>query len=701
MIRKIKLYFSKYFSTSFGLAFILALPLFYFIFEDYSLYELKVLDKGFYANNRSNYWIDFNSDGVTEYLSLYEWNKDFYSLPINNVNGTIINQFNIQGNLGRNKFGCIAFGDYDNNSFKEFYLVTNVKDSIFLNVIEPLGKGQIIGNQFLDITNDGKAGYDYEVNDPQLYDVDNDGNKEFVVSISGGFNLTPRRIYIYDILKKRLTKSDQLGSKNFELRITDINNDNNPEFLISNFASGNMRLPLPKTNDHNAYVTILDRDLNPLIPRDIFEGETQHLKIFPLYTKGVKYWCLFNKYYKKLEETGYVFYLLDYSGNIIKTKVYDFKGIDNYLSVFPLEGDRQGEVLVVRGLGEICSLGANLELNTITNFEEKFASPMYSKDLDGDKKDEFIFLSKTGTNLYVFRDNFKNYEKIEIGAVPNNFNVANVNGKYINESLYIQIGNQWFDLSYLKKTYYYPKLFVLLLTVYFSVLLLVIFIQKMTAGRDRRRKKMAELQLTSWKNQLDPHFTFNTLNSVGAVILSEERYKAYDFFARFSKLMRYALEASSKISVRLEEEIRFIDLYLQLEQFRFKNHFTYQIDIDSQINKRMQVPKMLLQTYVENAVRHGLLDRQDGGELRVKVYKADKNIVFQIEDNGIGRKNSSKKENLGSGVGMKVMRDYFNLLNSVNNKPIRIKVLDQNESDSVYPGTIVYIVLPVGFSYEL
>ena len=242
---------------------------------------------------------------------------------------------------------------------------------------------------------------------------------------------------------------------------------------------------------------------------------------------------------------------------------------------------------------------------------------------------------------------------------------------------------------------------MIIIGIYLSAFLLVWGIQFLTAGRDRRKKRLAELQLTNWKNQLDPHFTFNTLNSVGAVILSEDRDKAYDFFTRFSKLVRYALEASNKVSVSIEDEIHFIELYLQLEQFRFNDKFEYKIDISNEINRFTQVPKMLLQTYVENAVRHGLMDRDNKGILNINIFKEEEYLIFQVKDNGIGRIASNRKRRLSNGIGMKAMKDYFELLNSINYRNISLDINDSDDTNIKYPGTIVTIKIPEDFSYEL
>jgi len=701
MLNKLTHRFIRFLSSPWGLSFVLAIPLWWLTMNHTSQYEIKKMDEGVLNQNCMTFWTDLDSDGISERLYIYPFKKNFQSIPIHRVNNEIFVQYNIRGSLSHTPRNSISFGDYDNNGLQEFYTISNYGDSLYLNVIEPLGKGEIIKERFMGLTRKGKAGYDYEVKDSQLYDVDGDGRKEFVTMISGGFNLYPRHMYIYDIEKDQIKKSDYLASKIWGFKISDLNNDGNPEFLVTNSASGNMRPPLPSRNDYNVYLYILDHNLKPLIDSKVFEGETQFLQLLPISFENDKYWLAYNRCSSKLKKVGYNLYLYNYEGKILKEKHFSHQDPTSYFSLNYAKLKDKYECIVLKSDGFIYQVDHNLNMFKIGKTDERLSSNYLSFNLDQIGESELLTINQTGQKLYVFRNGFKHYETIDIDCIPARHYASPILGKYKYPAFYLQVGSQWFDFVYRKVSYYYLKVFTIILGIYSGLFFLVWGIQFLTAGRDRRKKRLAELQLTNWKNQLDPHFTFNTLNSVGAVILSEDRDKAYDFFTRFSKLVRYALEASNKVSVSIEDEIQFIELYLQLEQFRFNDKFDYTIDVSKEINRHTQVPKMLLQTYVENAVRHGLMDRNTMGLLKINIYKEKEYLIFQVKDNGIGRIASGRKRRLSNGIGMKAMKDYFELLNSINYKNISLEIKDFDANNAKYPGTIVTIKIPEDFSYEL
>ncbi len=158
---------------------------------------------------------------------------------------------------------------------------------------------------------------------------------------------------------------------------------------------------------------------------------------------------------------------------------------------------------------------------------------------------------------------------------------------------------------------------------------------------------------------MEPHFTFNVLNSISAVIMSEDRIQANTFLARFSVLIRNILDSSDKITRSLEKEIEFVKNYLELQKFRYKNRFDFSIEIDEEIDTTMPVPKMIIQTYAENAVKHGLFPLEKKGKLTIVITSTDDFFTICVEDNGIGRKKAAENKTKSTGKGMKIMKQYF------------------------------------------
>ncbi|AUC83320.1 histidine kinase [Lacinutrix sp. Bg11-31] len=157
------------------------------------------------------------------------------------------------------------------------------------------------------------------------------------------------------------------------------------------------------------------------------------------------------------------------------------------------------------------------------------------------------------------------------------------------------------------------------------------------------------LALKSLRSQMNPHFIFNALNSVNSFIATNDERTANKYLSDFSKLMRAVLENSEQDFIPLAKEVELLQLYTKLEHFRFQDKFDYNITVDEAINvEDYQIPPMLLQPYIENAVWHGLRYKEEKGQLDISITKKSKDeITITITDNGIGREKSKslKTEN--------------------------------------------------------
>ncbi|MEL6356061.1 MAG: histidine kinase, partial [Bacteroidota bacterium] len=176
----------------------------------------------------------------------------------------------------------------------------------------------------------------------------------------------------------------------------------------------------------------------------------------------------------------------------------------------------------------------------------------------------------------------------------------------------------------------------LLLGALFSVLIILRNVRK-------RKRANQELMLRSLQSQMNPHFIFNSLNSINNFIARQDERSANRYLGRFAKLMRRVLDQSGKTFVPLEDEIEQLGLYLELEQQRFGDQFNYQLKnpvYQSALAQELEVPPMLLQPFVENAIGHGLRYRPQGGELLIDFIYGKQELSVIILDNGIGREKS-------------------------------------------------------------
>ena len=205
------------------------------------------------------------------------------------------------------------------------------------------------------------------------------------------------------------------------------------------------------------------------------------------------------------------------------------------------------------------------------------------------------------------------------------------------------------------------------------------------------------LALKSLRSQMNPHFIFNALNSVNSFIATNDERTANKYLSDFSQLMRAVLENSEEDFIPLQKEIELLELYTKLEHFRFQDKFDYNISVDENIDvNEFQIPPMLLQPYIENAVWHGLRYKEEKGKLDISITKkSEDEIVITITDNGIGREKSKalKTENQQkqNSKGMGNIKKRVSILNEMYKDKVDIFIDDyQAEGDA---GTKVMVTL--------
>ncbi len=215
-------------------------------------------------------------------------------------------------------------------------------------------------------------------------------------------------------------------------------------------------------------------------------------------------------------------------------------------------------------------------------------------------------------------------------------------------------------------------------------------------SRKQQQKNNELLILKSLRSQMNPHFIFNSLNSVNSFIAKKDERSANKYLAEFSKLMREVLECSQHDFIPLAKEIQILKLYLNLEHFRFNSHFDFTFTIDPKLNlDEYQIPPMLLQPFIENAIWHGLRYKKEKGHLDVSFVQGANCIDVFINDNGIGReasmniKTSNQKKMKSTGI--KNIENRLELIRSVFKKKLEITILDKDNSTE--PGTSVNVKL--------
>lgn len=206
-----------------------------------------------------------------------------------------------------------------------------------------------------------------------------------------------------------------------------------------------------------------------------------------------------------------------------------------------------------------------------------------------------------------------------------------------------------------------------------------------------REKELIELQLKTIKSQIDPHFAFNAINTVASFIFTEKPEVTYDYFTQFARMIRSILEDSDKISRPLHEELDFTKNYLDLQKMRFRNKFDYTIEIDEDVPGNTDVPKMIVQSYAENAIKHGLMHRQADGRLLVRVTKKEDILKIVVEDNGVGREKAAELNPGSTHRGFRIMEHITDLYRKLYKISIVQEIEDLKDEAGKASGTRVIL----------
>ena len=234
-----------------------------------------------------------------------------------------------------------------------------------------------------------------------------------------------------------------------------------------------------------------------------------------------------------------------------------------------------------------------------------------------------------------------------------------------------------------------------------AVMLLAIYRWRERAKRKAAlEQKFAELKLKALRSQMNPHFVFNTINSIQYFISSNEQKAAYNYLSKFSKLIRRILDNSDKATLTVSEELQALKLYLELEKLRFEGKFNYHIELDKNIDiHNIEIPTLLIQPFVENAIQHGLRFKRTKGAIHIKLDLVDDAIHCLIEDNGIGIEKGRRLNERGNGrhkpTGMKVSQERLQTLNALRRNGRGIEVIDLANENGKGSGTRVRIVIPI------
>lgn len=360
---------------------------------------------------------------------------------------------------------------------------------------------------------------------------------------------------------------------------------------------------------------------------------------------------------------------------------------------------------------------ANLEFSAVTILDKKVAVPGPRSTISLSYDENFITfewfadaLNNSNQNTYQYI--LKGYHQNWITTKQNNVRFASLpTGSY---EMLVRVRNNdgyWGETKQISfrivPPFWRTWVFYLLLGIVVGGVLYLFYHYKTEQIKKEERLKsqfaqdLASIEMKALRAQMNPHFIFNSLNSIQKFILKNDTFAASQYLTKFSKLIRLILDHSNQNYIPLSSEIALLQLYTEIEALRFDNQFQYEFTIANDVDSHSAlIPSMIIQPYIENAIWHGLLHKDTIGKLWVQIAKHQEDCIrVVVEDNGIGRKKAqelkSKQILKKKSYGMEITHNRIDILNKMENKNTICTITDLEDADKNAIGTRVELIIPL------
>jgi hypothetical protein len=642
-----------------------------------------------------HYWIykDLNQDGSSEMINLKYNSAANISLVIRSHDQKIINQFNLPGDL-LTIGNIIDVFDINQDNIKDVFICTLKDDSLFLSVIDDIYlHPTAIRKIFLESVRKYNENTDYLFLTGEFCDLNEDGLREYIFGINGGHALQPRCIYAYDYANRSLKRSPLSGASIQGLNLFDLNNDGQHEIILNTNAPENFKSSFP-FRDSATWIMVLDRNLEFYIPPISLSAAPSTVRSKPFILSGNRYLAV-----AQLEHglnRIHSLAVFDSTLNRVKFKsipvsrpvLIDFLLFPGYNNLYPLQLIMDDKIYSV-----------DFELNFIdsimlkSNFNPNTACCL---DINMDGDDET--LSVSGDKLNIFTSDFSQSWSIELETVSSSprilYSMIEKEGSM--QQLCLQVDNNIYYIEFISNplSKFRIPIYLFIFSLLYAIFYVLAQIQNRIIKRKYERDRLiSRLQLRLILNQLDPHFTYNALNAVGSLIYKEEKEIAYQYLQGLTDMLRIVSSESVDFTWELSNELKYVRKYLEIEKLRFREKFDYQIELLGEGYSSFKIPKMSILTFVENAIKHGLRNKEKDRQLKVKVYSQNGKLKIDIEDNGIGRKAAALLNTGSGGSGLKMMRKYFDFFKESTGNHASFQIIDLYDDHRKSTGTMVSITI--------
>lgn len=638
---------------------------------------------------------DLNNDSISEIVYSGK-GLPYFFVALRNNNQKFYDQWNILDSLNPN-ISNISFGDYDHNLQKEIYIFSYKKDSLFLNVNEMLNHPHGTRMERVFITKIGylKGEVTSTLYPIGFYDVNGDGKDEFYFGISTGFGEDPRRVFYFDLVHRTLESSLFTGIICLYPKMTDVEGNGKPKIFGMMSACGNFGRTVPYS-DSSTWFMVFNEHLRFDFPPVEFHGYVNSLET-EAYKNGS-----FNGYVLSHVPNGVDTTVLE--GRIIlissdrksvRYRLYKELGLSVPIQLFVVKSGKSDKIYLLNN--KFTELNNKLEIVRTVTLPFSSLLSTYLFDLNDDGDLEFLVYSETEQKLAIYSSGLQKLAEMKLKTENTKWRLNNMYSANHIHKVYLTAGNTGYIMNLRRNNLNFLG-YIAYPGIYLLFLIFIVLIKRINTlqvvQKESLNRRLVTLQLQGIKSQLDPHFTFNTLNSIASLIYLEDRQLAYDYMNKFTHLLRGLINDAERIYRSLGEELEFVTTYLDLEKLRFGDRFNYEIQMGENVSMSDQVPKLVLHTFAENAIKHGIMSRNEGGNLKISAERNKDYLVLSVEDNGIGRERA-EGQSTSTGKGLRLTDEFYEILNQINRKPIRHFIVDLHNENGEPSGTRVEVWVPV------
>lgn len=677
-------------AVALGVIIIFSLPP---IFEKY---KAEVVNhQNIYYNNHILFE-DINMDGFSERVSISLVNSNFSYVNFYDAKNALSNVWNIHGKVNNKS---ISFSDFDNNQKKEIYLLSLCKDSLFLNkyIIDNKHQGHA-ARVFITTIPKHYEQPDYGASKIIHHDMDGDSYKEALFSVYGKYSLFPRKIYCHNW---KTGSTDATGNSGviFEDVKTIHSFSGNQTFLTgnnstTNYITENDTIPYA---DDKAWLMVYNNNMELVFNPVPFKKQGTSINVLPVKKSGEPCFIVLEKNHFDDEKAS----LHSYRKNGDKlTSYHHNEKNEKFIHIFKPKQVAENKFYALSDKGEVFELDDRLLPKKKHSIEMAPNSHFYTHNIDNDVLDETIQWIPSKKIMRFYQSGYKNMIEIALPDLKSS-QLSLSNKKSPGKSLLsVKDFNHWYLIEYRKNKAYFLK-YILYVSIIIFIYLIVYAFQKSRIIRSLEKERtISRLKLMTLKNQVDPHFTLNALNAIGLSILKDQKHTSYNNLQRFSQLIRNTLTETDDVTRTLEEEMQFVKDYVSIMQMRYTDMFDYHFELEEDIDMLIKVPKMIIQSFAENAINHGIRPKESRGKLRIYIYNKEKGIEVIVEDNGIGRAKAALKNTENTGKGTIIITEYLELFNRFNKEKISYKIQDLFENRKA-TGTRIIIYIPANYEYEI